>query len=50
MENRKRIEVFQTDSIRDMVNTINSKGIQKDDIVTILTEDRTHEFILLYYI
>ena len=51
MENkRKRLEVFQTDRIRDLVNTVNEKGVQKEDIVEVLIDARTHEFILLYYI
>ena len=51
MENKgKRLEVFQTDRIRDLVNLVNEKGVQKEDIVEIIPEPRTHEFILLYYI
>jgi len=48
--NKRQAEVFQSESIRDIVSTINEKGVQKDDIVSVLQDARTNEFILIYYI
>lgn len=45
----KKLDVLQSDSMRSLVGNINSMGIQKEDIVTIIQDVRTDEFTLLYY-
>jgi hypothetical protein len=45
----KKLDVLQSDSMRSLVGNINSMGIQKEDIVTIIQDARTDEFTLLYY-
>ncbi len=45
----KKMEVLQSEFMRNLVEGINGIGIQKDDIVSIIQDARTDEFILLYY-
>ena len=41
--------VIQSGSIRDIVNQVNQLHICKSDIVTLLQDSRTDEFVLVYY-
>ena len=41
--------VFQTGSLRDLVNKVNQEDIQREDIVSTFQDHRTEEYILLYY-
>ena len=45
---KKTMDVLYASSMRDLVQKVNSIGIQKEDIVQVVTTDR--EFFLLYYI
>ena len=48
--NKQKVEVFQSESIRDIVDTLNNKGIKTEDIISILQDARSNDFVLLYYI
>lgn len=43
----KRLTVLNMHSIRSLVDTINSRGIQKDDILKIIHKEDS--YFLLYY-
>jgi hypothetical protein len=43
----KTMDVLYASSMRDLIQKVNSLGIQKDDIVQVVQTDR--EFFLLYY-
>lgn len=46
----KTAQVLQSESIRDIVSTINSLRIPREDVISVMQDARTHEFVLLYYI
>ena len=47
-DNNRKMDALQAFSLRDLVNKVNSKGIQKEDIVQIASGE--NGFTLLYYI
>lgn len=48
--NSKEAQVLQSESVRDIVSTINTLKIRREDIISFIQDVRTHEFVLLYYI
>lgn len=48
MENTyKRLTALNSDSIRQLINAINEKGIQKDDVLAFIPDKES--YYLLYY-
>jgi len=44
----KKMEVLHSNTLRGITDAVNSKGIQREDIVQVVSTD--DGFILLYYI
>lgn len=44
---KKELAVIQSSSLRELVERVNSLGIQREDLVTVFEKDET--FFLLYY-
>ena len=45
----KKLNAYQSESMRKLIDFVNSLGLQQSDIVTILQDRRTEEYLLLYY-
>ena len=43
-------KVYQTDSIRDLMEFINKEKLEKENIVSLFQDVRNNEFVLIYYI
>lgn len=49
-DNKRQLDVFQSESIRDIVDFVNLRNLKKESILEIFQDERTNEFVLLYYI
>ena len=49
-DNKRQLDVFQSESIRDIVDFVNLRNLEKESILKIFQDERTNEFVLLYYI
>ena len=45
----KQLYAYQSESLRSFVEFINNSCISKEDIVSIFQDNRTEEFVILYY-
>ena len=45
----KQLRAYQSESLRSFVEMINNSCIPKEDIVSIFQDNRTEEFVILYY-
>lgn len=44
-----KMNVLQSGSMRELVSLVNDLNIQKEDILTLMQDARTDEFMLIYY-
>lgn len=48
-KDNKILNVYQSESLRQFVNTVNGLELPKEDVVKIFQDINTHEYVLLYY-